>query len=140
MIIRVSHIGHVVGSITEAESVYKSLFNISPISYCSIPEAGVRNALIPLGNNLIELLEPTDANSILHKHLQKRGEGLYHISLVTDDIEREAATLREKGAQVIEEEACPNLPFKRLWIMPRSTKGILIEIVTEELLDYLLKP
>jgi len=140
MIIRVSHIGHAVGSIAEAESVYKSLFNISPICYRLIPEAGVRNALIPCGNNLIELLEPTDANSILYKHLQKRGEGLYHISLVTDDIEREAATLRGKGAQVIEEEACPSLPFKRLWIMPRSTKGILIEIVTEELLAYLLRP
>jgi len=140
MIIRISHIGHVVRSIGEAESIYKSLFNISPICYRSIPEAGVRNALIPCGNNLIELLEPTEGKSILYKHLQKRGEGLYHISLVSDDIEGEALSLRAKGAHVIEEEAGPSLPFKRIWIDPRSTKGILVEIVTEELLADLLKP
>lgn len=140
MIIRVSHIGHAVGSIHEAEGVYKDLFNKSPISYRSIPEAGVKNALIPCGNNFIELLEPTDPNSILYKHVQKRGEGLYHISLVTDDIEKEAATLRGIGVQIIEEEAVPSLPFKRLWISPRSTRGILIEIVTEELLADLLGP
>jgi 4-hydroxyphenylpyruvate dioxygenase-like putative hemolysin len=52
-------------------------------------------------SNLIELLEPTDAKSVLHRFLQRKGEGLYHISLVTDNLEGEANTLRAKGVHVV---------------------------------------
>jgi hypothetical protein len=46
MIVRVSHIGHAVRSISEAESIYKRLFNISPICHRLIPESGVENAMV----------------------------------------------------------------------------------------------
>ena len=43
-------------------------------------------AMLPLGDPRIELLEPTEPNSVIAKFIEKRGEGLHHVALKVPDL------------------------------------------------------
>ncbi|MBF8264888.1 MAG: glyoxalase family protein [Dehalococcoidia bacterium] len=137
MILRFSHFGHAVKSIDEVLPVYKKLWGLKPSTRTEFPEDWAINALLPVGQNYIELLQPTSQQSSLAKFINQRGEGMYHLSWVVDDVDKEIKSLRSKGAQVAETPPQTNLITKRGWIHPRSTMGLLIELVDEKLLSHL---
>ncbi len=138
MIVRFSHVGHAVRNIDEVIEMYERLFDLHPAYRLTIPELGLKNAMFPIGNNFLELIEPLDSTSFIAQFLDKRGPGLYHINLIVDDIDNEIRLLKERGAQLIIIEP-PDLPFKNVWIHPSSTGGVLYELGTEEMATYLFE-
>lgn len=134
---RLSHVGHAVRNITEVSKVYFSTFELCPTYSAMLSGLGIRNAMLPIGKNFIELIEPIDPHGFVGKFLERRGQGLYHISLVVDDIEKEVDLLKTKGVRVIEIEPSSDFPYKNVWIHPQSTNGVLFEMVTEEILSYI---
>lgn len=137
MIVRFSHFGHAMKSIDEVLPVYEKLWGLRPATRASFPEDATINALLPIGQNFIEILQPTSAQGVLAKFINDRGEGMYHLSWVVDDVDKEIRSLRARGAQVAEAPPQTNLPSKRGWLHPRSTKGLLIELVDEKLMAHL---
>ncbi|MBI4287333.1 MAG: VOC family protein [Chloroflexi bacterium] len=137
MITRFSHFGHAVKSIDEVLPIYEKLWGLRPSSRTSFPEDFTENALIPIGQNYIELLQPTSEKGALARFIKERGEGMYHLSWVVDDVAKEIKSLRSKGAQVAETPPQTNLVTARGWIHPRSTMGLLIELVDDKLLAHL---
>ena len=98
----------------------------------TLPEQGVKVAIIPLDNIEIELIEPIDPQAGIAKFLEKRGEGLHHISFEVDDISKSLKSLGQKGAQLINREAWQGIRGKSAFIHPASTKGVLIELAQRE--------
>lgn len=137
MITRFSHFGHAVKSIDEVLPVYEKLWGLRPSSRKALAEDAAENAMLPVGQNYIELLQPTSQQGPLSGFIRERGEGMYHLSWVVDDVEKEVQSLRSKGAQVAVTPPRTNLPCQRGWIHPRSTMGLLIELVDEKLLAHL---
>jgi len=65
----------------------------------------------------------------LAKYLAKKGPGMHHLCLETDDIEGMMAQLSDKGIQLINESPRTGADGKRYaFIHPKSTGGVLVEL------------
>ena len=128
MIDRIEHVGIAVRSIAEARGLYEALgLHVEAIE--EVPHEGVRVALIPCGASRIELLEPTSEDSPIAKFLEKRGPGIHHLCLASDDVRSDDARLREGGFQVLRPE--PTRGAGGCWVQfvhPKSTGGVLLEL------------
>lgn len=128
MIDRFAHIGVAVHSIDKARGLWEALgLEIETIE--EVPAEGVRVALIPCGESHIELLEPMNEASPIAKFLEKRGPGIHHVCLSTDDVKADDGRLREAGFQVLRDE--PTRGAGGCWVQfvhPKSTGGILLEL------------
>jgi methylmalonyl-CoA/ethylmalonyl-CoA epimerase len=125
---RIDHLGVAVRSIEEGRAVYEAM-GLSVAAIEEVPEEGVRVALIPCGESNIELLEPTSPDSPIAKFLEKRGPGIHHVCLATDDVRSDDARLREQGYQVLRPE--PTRGAGGCWVQfvhPKSTGGVLLEL------------
>lgn len=129
MIKKVDHIAVVVRDLDEALQLYDNLFGAKPSKIETLPEQGVKAALLPIAEGgEIELLEPIDPQSGVGKFLETRGEGIHHICLETDNVDQELSTLADKGVQLIDKQGRSGLAGRVGFIHPKSTKGVLIEL------------
>ena len=128
MIRGVDHIGIAVPSIEEGRKLYEAMgLKVEAIE--EVPQEGVRVALIPVGETRIELLEPTHAESPIAKFLAKRGPGLHHVCLASDELRMDDAVLRAAGVQLLRQE--PSRGAGGCWVQfvhPKSAGGVLLEL------------
>jgi len=128
MIQGIEHIGIAVESIEEARGFYEALgLEIERIE--EVPQEGVRVALIRCGESCIELLEATSADSPIAKFIAKRGAGMHHLCLATEDVRGDDAKLRQAGFDVLRPE--PTRGAGGCWVQfvhPKSTGGVLVEL------------
>jgi len=132
MIGRIDHIGIAVRSIEEGRKFYEALgLTVEHIE--EVPAEGVRVAMMRCGESRIELLEPLSADSTIGKFLEKRGPGVHHLCLASDDLKGDDARLRESGIEPMRPE--PTRGAANCWVQfvhPRSTGGVLVELSQEE--------
>ena len=129
MIKRLHHIGVAVKNLDEALAAYDGLLGLKPSRIETMPDQGVKAALIAIGDTEIELMEAVDANSAVAKFLDRRGEGLHHICLEVDDVDQELRSLAAKGVELVDQQGRPGLAGKVGFLHPRAAKGVLIELV-----------
>ena len=128
MIRGVDHIGIAVPSIEEGRKLYEAM-GLSVAAIEEVPQEGVRVALIPVGETRIELLEPTSAESPIAKFLEKRGPGIHHVCLASDELKADDAVLRAAGVQLLRPE--PTRGAGGCWVQfvhPKSAGGVLLEL------------
>lgn len=128
MIRGVDHIGIAVGSIEEARGFYEAL-GLAVEQIEEVPEEGVRVAMIPCGETRIELLEATSEESPIARFLERRGPGIHHLCLATDDVRAADRALRGRGLELLRPE--PSRGAGGCWIQfvhPRSAGGVLVEL------------
>lgn len=128
MIGKIDHLGIAVRSIAEGRALYEAL-GLAVTAIEEVPEEGVRVALIPCGESLIELLEPTTPDSPVARFLAQRGPGIHHVCLASDDLAGDDARLRAGGFTVLRAE--PTRGAGGCWVQfvhPRSTGGVLLEL------------
>ena len=128
MIGKIAHVGIAVRSIAEARKFWEALgLRVSEVE--EVPGEGVRVAMIPCGESRIELLEPTGEGSPVAAFLERRGEGIHHLCLGSDDVAADDAALRVAGLQVLRPEPTPGAGGSRVqFVHPRSAHGVLIEL------------
>ncbi len=132
MIERIGHVGIAVRSIAEARGLYEAL-GLVVVSIEEVPQEGVRVAMLACGESHIELLEPMSDDSPIAKFLEKRGPGIHHLCLASDDVRADDARLREGGYQVLRPE--PTRGAGGCWVQfvhPRSAGGVLLELSEED--------
>lgn len=130
MILRIDHIGVVVRRTEEAIAVLSNLFGFEASKPSNALEKGFTSTFISKGVVRIELIEPTASEGIIARFLEKRGEGLHHISFEVDDIDQETRSLKAKGAELLSEKPRQVTETARsVFIHPHSGKGVLIELV-----------
>ncbi len=137
MIKRVHHIGIAVADLPTALDFYVDALGLSGEQYReTLATQKITATFIPIGSDdcEFELLEPFgDEEGPIHKFLAKRGPGVHHICLETDDIEATLAELKAKGLELIDEHARIGARgHKVAFIHPHSTGGVLIELLEGE--------
>ena len=75
----------------------------------------------------IELLQPTGENPI-HHFLEKRGEGIHHVTILVRDVAATTAALKDAGYRVVDEDFSAS-GWKEAYISPRSALGCVLQIV-----------
>jgi len=128
MVKKVDHIGILVSNLDEAIKLYVNCFDAEVGKIETIPERGVKAAVLSLdqGANL-ELLEPLP-DSNMAEVLEKRGEGLHHITFEVDDVDKELSRLSRIEIELIDKKSRPGLEGMVAFIHPKSLRGVLIEL------------
>jgi methylmalonyl-CoA/ethylmalonyl-CoA epimerase len=128
MIDKIDHVGIAVRSIEEARRFYEALgLEVEEIE--EVPQEGVRVAMIPCGESRIELLEPTRDDSPVATFLAKRGEGIHHVCLGSDDVAGDDGALRAAGYRVLRPEPTVGAGGARVqFVHPKSANGVLVEL------------
>ena len=130
MIKKVNHMAIAVSNLDEALTLYDSLFGLQPVKIETVPDQGVRAAVLPVGKEgEIELIQPIDSDSGVAKFLEKKGEGIHHIAIEVDDIDQELKRLADKGVELIDRQARSGLAGRVAFLHPKATRGVLIELV-----------
>ncbi|KPK63725.1 hypothetical protein AMJ83_05875 [candidate division WOR_3 bacterium SM23_42] len=130
---KLEHIGIAVKSIEERLRLWRDLFGFCFEMDEEVPEQKVRVATLDIGGVAIELLEPLSDDSPIAKFIEKRGEGLHHLSFKVDDIESKIEELKDRNIRMIDEVPrkgahCSAIAF----IHPSATGGVLIELSQKE--------
>ena len=128
MIKGMEHIGIAVSSIAEARGFYEAM-GLEVTAIEEVPQEGVRVAMIPCGGSRIELLEPMGDDSPIAKFLKKRGPGMHHLCLRSDDIRSDDSRLRAAGVEVLRSAPGPGAEGATVqFVHPRSSGGVLVEL------------
>jgi methylmalonyl-CoA epimerase len=122
------HVAVAVPSITEAAAVLELLTGESCSTPTDVASQGVRVAFV----GVVELLEPMGDESTVARFLARRGPGLHHIAFRTADLRAEIERVRAAGFELI--DATPRRGAHGLiaFIHPRSTGGVLVELVQRD--------
>ncbi len=126
---RLAHVGVAVKNLEQAKEIYTKLLGAAETGTETVADQRVRLAFFHTGDTSIEVTEPTSPDSPIAKFIEKRGEGVHHLSFEVDDIRAELKRLKEAGFQLIDE--VPRKGAGGYWIAfvhPKSTGGVLVEI------------
>lgn len=129
----VEHIGIAVRNLDDAISVYRDVLGFKLDSICLLAERRVRVAFVSTGGETqIELLEPLDNESPVAKFLENRGEGIHHFAVKVKDIDRALRKFKQKGVVLVDDKPRQGAEGKKIaFVHPKSTKGVLLELVME---------
>ena len=125
---KIEHIGIAVKDIGEAAKFYQDVMGCQVSQEMDVPERKLRIAFIDVSGVKLELLMPTYDDSVVARHIEKRGEGIHHICFEVDDVEKAALELQEKGVELVDRPRMGAEGKKIVFVMPKSTHGVLIEL------------
>lgn len=126
---KVAHIGVAVKDIKATMELFTKLFGAEAQRLEEVPDQKVNTAMFHFNGTSIELLQATAPDSPIAKFIEKRGEGIHHISFVVDDIMKEIDRLRKLGFQLVDEQPRYGADdYYVAFLHPKSTNGVLIEI------------
>jgi methylmalonyl-CoA/ethylmalonyl-CoA epimerase len=129
MVTRLTHIGIAVRSLDDSGDLFSRLFDVKQGATEEVLDQKLRTTFFRIGGTGVELLEPTDPESVVARFIEKRGEGVHHLSFEVDDIHAEIDRLRKAGFQMIDDKPRVGADgYAIAFLHPRSTNGVLVEI------------
>lgn len=129
---RIDHVAVVVRDLDASLRFYRDTLGIQPSQVLDFPGESVKIAFLPMGGpdgSQIELLEPTDPDTGIAKFLEKRGEGMHHICLEVEDIDRALGELQVDEVPVLDTVPRPTAEGRGIFIHPKGTSGVLLELI-----------
>ena len=131
MIKKIYHIGIAVNNLEDALDIYKRIYGLNAIKIETHEDIKVKIAFIPLGEVLVELLQPTEPGvGRIGQFLEEKGEGLHHIALRIENIDHTMKKLRETNVLLRDKEPRPGGDDSRIaFIEPAFTQNVLTELV-----------
>jgi len=124
---KLDHIGIAVRSVAEARKFFEGVLGARFMYETESESAGYKLIELDLNGLTIELLEPLGAGSFLHKFLEKRGEGMHHLTFNVPNAKDKTAHLKAQGIRVVDETEWSPTSYEA-FISPRSSHGVLIQL------------
>jgi len=125
---KIDHIAIAVNDVEASAKVYQKALGIDEIEFETVETEGVKVAIIPMENGRIELMQPTKDDSPIKKFLNKKGPGLHHMALETDNIDGEVERMEGCGVQFLGKVRPGSAGTKVTFIHPKSLEGVLAEL------------
>ena len=131
MLIGMDHVGVAVKNLDEAVKLYRDVLGFELEGIHVLKERKVKVALFSMGGEAqVELLEPLGSDSPVAKFLEARGEGIQHIAVRVDNIEKALNELKQKGVVLVDDKPRYGAEGKKIaFVSPKNTKGVLMELV-----------
>jgi catechol 2,3-dioxygenase-like lactoylglutathione lyase family enzyme len=89
-----------------------------------VAEFGLRNALMALGDQFIEVVSPMRPNTAAGRHLDRHGDSAYMLILQTDDLDRDRARLAELGVRLVWQADYPDI--RAVHIHPKDVGAAIV--------------
>ena len=131
-IIGIEHIAIAVNNFEESRNFFKKILGIEFLRSEKVDDQGVVTDIYNLKNGKIEFIKPQKNGSKISKFLKKHGPGLHHICFKVKNIEDSIKYLKENQISLIGSGYSIGAEgYKVVFIHPKSTGGILIELAQE---------
>lgn len=124
---RVDHIAIAVNDADKALENYKKILKIDKIDVEEVPNEKVKVVMLNLEDTRLELIEPLEDASPISKFLKERGEGIHHIAITADEIEKDVNHAKENGMRFLGDLRTGSYGRKITFIHPKSLHGVLVE-------------
>jgi methylmalonyl-CoA/ethylmalonyl-CoA epimerase len=133
MLEKIDHIGIAVKDIDQGIKLFKEVFGIEPSLVYESEYTKAKIAFFPIGEVKIELIQPTNPESVMAKFLEKKGEGIHHVSLKVKDVDQSLGEMEKRGIQLIDKKSRRVRENERVaFLNPKSTHGVLFELIQED--------
>ena len=129
MINKIEHIGIAVADLKKSEDLFEKLLGKKPYKKEEVASEGVVTSFFKIGNQKIELLKGNNSGSSIQKFIEKRKEGVHHIALHVDGIQKEVERLENLGFEFISTIPKKGADNKMIvFLHPKTTNGVLVEL------------
>lgn len=130
--LKVEHIGIAVKSFAESIPLFEKLLNTECYKTEQVESEQVNTAFFKQGETKIELLQGTNADGVIARYLEKKGEGIHHIAFEVSNIREEMQRMESEGFILLNQEPRRGADNKLVcFLHPKSTHGILVELCQE---------
>lgn len=128
-ILRIDHLGIAVPSLDAAVPLYTALLGAPPEHLEDVPTEKVKTAFFSVGETHLELLEPTDPESVIGQFIAKRRGGIHHLCFAVSGLDALLAEYAARGVRLIDTVARPGAKGCRVaFVHPSAAGGVLIEL------------
>jgi len=126
---KIEHIGIAVTDLKKSEDLFEKLLGKKPYKKEEVASEGVVTSFFKIGNQKIELLKGNNSESPIQKFIEKRKEGIHHIALHVDSIQKEVERLENLGFEFISTIPKKGADNKMIvFLHPKTTNGVLVEL------------
>lgn len=123
------HVAIAVKDLDAAVAYYVEVLGFAPPELEVVEDQKVKTAIFGHGLGRIELISPTEPGTAVAKFLEKRGDGLHHVCVEVEDLVATLASLKARGAQLIDEAPRIGAGGAQIaFIHPRGALGVLTEL------------
>jgi len=133
MITGIEHLGIAVANPEKAKKTFEKLLNRKQEKSETVLSENVETHFFRIGQSQIELLESLQPDGVISKFIEKKGQGMHHLALKTDDIFAEIIRLKSLDFEFLNEIPKNGADNKLIvFLHPRSTEGVLVELCQDK--------
>lgn len=129
---RIDHIGIAVSNISEAEKVFTDVLGSAPTKRESVADESVIVSFFQSGESKVELLQSTNAEGPIARHIEKRGQGLHHVAFHVDDLDLELDRLKNLGYRVVSGPKRGADKKMIAFLHPSDSNKVLVELCADQ--------
>ncbi|HSK97031.1 MAG TPA: methylmalonyl-CoA epimerase [Euzebyales bacterium] len=129
---RIDHVGYAVTDLDEAIAYHADLYGTSVAHRETVPDQGVREALLAVGESYIQLLEPLGDDSPVARFIARHGPGVHHVGYGVADVAATLEHLKDRGVRLVDDH--PRRGSRGCTIAflhPKGAHGVLVELVED---------
>jgi len=125
----IDHIGIAVSNLDDAITTYEKILNKKLSKTERVESEKVETAFFETGESKVELLSPTEPDSVIQKFVDKKGEGIHHVAFEVEDIHAEMKRLQDEGFTLLNEQPKQGADNKLVaFLHPIGNHGVLVEL------------
>ena len=126
---KVDHIGIAVKDLTVSIPLFERLLGTSCYKTEYVASEQVETAFFLQNGGKIELVQSNQADGVIAKYIDKKGEGMHHIAFEVPDIFVEMERLKKEGFTLLNEVPKKGADNKLVcFVHPKDCNGVLIEL------------
>ncbi len=126
---KIDHVAIAVKDLDTAVDTFTRNFDFPVSRSADLPALGISLTMLQVGDAELELFTPTAADNPPAKFLAERGEGLYVLSLETDNLDAAVQALSAKGIKVGPVTPPSDGRGRLAFISPKFTHGVLLQLI-----------
>lgn len=124
---RLDHVVIAVKDLEAAVATYQNNFGLDREEAKDVPALGLRNTFLPIGDAKIEIVTPLGDTSPIGQFIDKKGEGMYLLSLDVDYLPGAIDALAKKG---IKANVITGSTGDIAMVSPKHTHGVLLQLLS----------
>ena len=126
---KVDHIGIAVKDLAVSIPLFERLLGTSCYKTENVASEQVETAFFLQNGSKIELVQSNQADGVIAKYIDKKGEGMHHIAFEVPDILAEMERLKKEGFTLLNEDPKKGADNKIVcFVHPKDCNGVLIEL------------
>jgi methylmalonyl-CoA epimerase len=100
-----------------------------PIAPNEFAFPGLIGAKLEVGGTIINLIASTQEGTSIAKFVESKGEGLFLVSLLVDDIENDVKEMEKKGVKFVLDKIAEAPIGKVNFVHPKTMHGVQFEVL-----------